>query len=227
MSSNHRVYLMKNSNSNGGAGSIVGLLKVGEKRLFVYDEKGKQYEETPLCVLDFYVCESCQRQGYGRRLFDTMLSMEGNIKIEHCAIDTPSEKSMKFLSKHYNLKNAIPQVNNYVVFAGFFNNTRRNRNNKQQIFPKSAPYNLRPSAAVAPSMQDFFPKDKVLKYNPYETESTSAYTNNNNNNVPSNFNIILIAFCIFTILISKKKVLLLIIIIVKNNIRFITMTTRL
>lgn len=86
------------------------MLKVGEKKLFVYDSRGQNHEMSPLCVLDFYVCEEQQRKGYGKSLFDMMLVME-NARPEHIAIDRPSEKSIRFLKKHYNLKNPIPQVN--------------------------------------------------------------------------------------------------------------------
>lgn len=76
---------------------------------------------APLCVLDFFVPDNVQRKGYGKRIFDHMLSME-NIQPAHLAIDKPSEKSIRFLNKHYNLKNPIGQVNNFVVFDGFFDN---------------------------------------------------------------------------------------------------------
>jgi alpha-tubulin N-acetyltransferase 1 len=56
-------------------GSVIGILKVGAKHLYVYDSQGQVHERTPLCVLDFYVHESKQRLGYGKRLFDTMLEV--------------------------------------------------------------------------------------------------------------------------------------------------------
>lgn len=56
-------------------GAVIGLLKVGEKHLYIYDSQGRVHERTPLCVLDFYVHESKQRLGYGKRLFDTMLQV--------------------------------------------------------------------------------------------------------------------------------------------------------
>lgn len=56
-----------------GNGAVLGMLKVGPKKLFVFDQHGNQHEVEPLCVLDFYVHESCQRQGYGRMLFEEML----------------------------------------------------------------------------------------------------------------------------------------------------------
>ena len=36
------------------------------------------------------------------------------------AVDRPSIKLIGFLDKYYGLKDPIPQVNNYVVFDGFF-----------------------------------------------------------------------------------------------------------
>jgi alpha-tubulin N-acetyltransferase 1 len=56
-----------------GHGAVVGLLKTGSKKLFIYDHNGVQHELEPLCVLDFYVHESCQRRGYGRKVFEEML----------------------------------------------------------------------------------------------------------------------------------------------------------
>ena len=35
-----------------------------------------QYEVNPLCVLDFYVHESRQRTGCGKRLFEHMLKVQ-------------------------------------------------------------------------------------------------------------------------------------------------------
>lgn len=75
----------------------------------------------PLCVLDFYVYDNQQRKGYGLQMFNKMVEME-NVRVEHLAVDSPSEKSMRFLKKHFNLKNPINQVNNFVVFSGFFEN---------------------------------------------------------------------------------------------------------
>merc|ERR1719153_1241504 len=38
----------------------------------------------------------------------------------YLAVDRPSVKLVSFLRKHYGLVNTIPQVNNYVIFSGFF-----------------------------------------------------------------------------------------------------------
>ncbi|KAG5461667.1 MAG: hypothetical protein BJ554DRAFT_6099, partial [Olpidium bornovanus] len=42
---------------------VMGLLKVGRKNLFITDALGRQHELSPMCVLDFYVHEKCQRKG--------------------------------------------------------------------------------------------------------------------------------------------------------------------
>lgn len=107
------------------------MLKVGEKKLFVYDIQGKNHEMMPLCVLDFFVCENQQRRGYGKCLFDCMLSMENVASPGHLAIDSPSEKSVRFLKKHYNLINPIPQRNNFVVFNEIFESRLMNNNNRR------------------------------------------------------------------------------------------------
>ncbi len=39
------------------------------------DPSERLKECTPLCALDFYVHESCQRSGYGKLLFETMLKV--------------------------------------------------------------------------------------------------------------------------------------------------------
>ncbi|KAJ9581489.1 hypothetical protein L9F63_023336, partial [Diploptera punctata] len=102
-----------------GQGTVVGLLKVGRKKLYVFDATGAHHEMQPLCVLDFYVHESKQRMGCGKTLYEYMLSEENTLP-QHLAIDRPSEKFLGFLYKHYGLHKILPQTNNFVVFEGFF-----------------------------------------------------------------------------------------------------------
>ena len=54
---------------------LLGLLKVGRKQLFFYDQNMETYHGKVLCVLDFYVHFSRQRQGIGKHLFDEMLTV--------------------------------------------------------------------------------------------------------------------------------------------------------
>ena len=49
-----------------------------------------------------------------------ILFQDQSINPKHIAIDKPSFKFSSFLNKYYNLKAVVPQVNNFVVFEGFF-----------------------------------------------------------------------------------------------------------
>lgn len=145
--SDHILYVMKDTEANNGKGACVGILKVGYKRLFVYNALGHQHEMEPLCVLDFYVHESRQRMGLGRKLFDYFLQ-DMNVNPKHLAIDKPSFKFSSFLHKHFNLAAKIPQVNNFVIFEGFFNNrtdVQNKRNGKPPSHPSHLRYNYRQS----------------------------------------------------------------------------------
>ena len=84
------------------ANVVIGLLKIGRKKLFVFDQAGTQHEMNPLCILDFYVHESRQRHGCGHAIFEYMLQHEG-VDVRHLAIDHPSDKFLFFFRKYYNL----------------------------------------------------------------------------------------------------------------------------
>uniref|UniRef100_A0A1A8I783 Alpha-tubulin N-acetyltransferase 1 n=1 Tax=Nothobranchius kuhntae TaxID=321403 RepID=A0A1A8I783_NOTKU len=120
-SQSHQLYLLKDRESGGGRGSAVGFLKVGYKKLFLLDQHGVHVEAEPLCVLDFYIAENLQRHGYGLELFSFMLQHK-NVEPVLMAYDRPSKKFLAFLAKHYCLVQSVPQVNNFVVFEGFFLN---------------------------------------------------------------------------------------------------------
>lgn len=118
---------------------MTGLLKVGTKNLYVFDPNGETQQVSAPCVLDFYVHESRQRAGHGKALFEAMLTQE-HYDPSKLAIDRPSEKLVGFLRKHYGkllilyitvefslfkyfilgLSRTIPQMNNFVVYEGFF-----------------------------------------------------------------------------------------------------------
>lgn len=123
-SGEHTVYLLIDREAKHGLGSVVGLLKVGKKNLFLMDRQGMQNEVYSMCILDFYVHESRQRSGCGRALFEYMLK-DQEMSPQFMAIDRPSPKLLAFLAKYYDLSNPIPQVNNYVIYDGFFNNNNK------------------------------------------------------------------------------------------------------
>ena len=98
---------------------VVGIIKTGRKKLFIYNDSPVLQEIEPVCVLDFYVHESFQRKGYGKKLFEHVLQHE-RARPENLAYDRPSPKFLAFLSKHYSLSNYVPQRNNFVVFRRYF-----------------------------------------------------------------------------------------------------------
>lgn len=104
--------------------TVEGLLKVGERTIFYRDYSGRCKELNPLCVLDFYVHESLQRQGIGLQLFHAMIDREGELP-NRIAYDKPSSKLLGFLDKHYGLKSYIPQNNNFVIFDAYWNTSYR------------------------------------------------------------------------------------------------------
>lgn len=100
-----------------GSNAVIGMIKVGSRKLFIRNANGQIKEITPLCVLDFYVHESVQRGGHGKSIFEDMLQRENGVHPAKIAYDRPSSKLIGFLSKHYGLKSYVPQNNNYVVFS--------------------------------------------------------------------------------------------------------------
>ncbi|TMW68119.1 hypothetical protein Poli38472_007791 [Pythium oligandrum] len=100
-------------------GKVVGFLKTGVKHLFYITRKGEYVEMDPLCVLDFYVHEDCQRHGIGLLLFQQLLQTT-NESPSRFAYDRPSPKLIAFLKKHAQLVDFFPQPNNFVVFDAYF-----------------------------------------------------------------------------------------------------------
>ena len=117
--SDHELYILKDAGANGGRGAAVGMIKVGRKTLFLLDMHGVQNEMVPLCVMDFYVHHTKQRNGCGKKLFEHMLQIH-NLQPAQVAIDRPSHKFLSFLKKHYSLQNSIAQPNKFLVFDQFF-----------------------------------------------------------------------------------------------------------
>ena len=97
---------------------FIGFIKVGVKHLFIYNDIGQIKEMSPLCVLDFYTYEGCQRKGYGKEIYTAMINYE-NVEPRKLGYDRPSFKFLNFLKKYYNLEDYVPQNNNYVVFNDY------------------------------------------------------------------------------------------------------------
>ncbi|XP_044161503.1 alpha-tubulin N-acetyltransferase 1 isoform X3 [Bufo gargarizans] len=154
----HHLYILKDCTpKTAGRGVVIGFLKVGYKKLFVLDRSGSHIEAEPLCILDFYIHESLQRHGFGKELFAFMLRTE-QVEPQHLAIDRPSEKFLSFLRKHYNLHSTIPQVNNFVVFEGFF---RDRKAPGRKMPPKRAEGEIKPYSL---SERDFLKHEEGLPW---------------------------------------------------------------
>ncbi|KAG9395253.1 Alpha-tubulin N-acetyltransferase [Carpediemonas membranifera] len=143
--------------------AVTGLLKIGVKKLFLYDGAQVIHEMSPMCILDFYVSEKFQRRGIGRRLFDAAL-IYTNISPHRFAIDRPSPKLIGFYAKHFGLKSYMPQNNSYVVFEDFFNPT-------SPVKPKPAPFITEHVRTETPSVEHQQP---VVQEDPVEERGPVA-----------------------------------------------------
>lgn len=119
-SSEHTLYLLTDlTRGSKKEGVVVGLLKMGQKNLYLFNPAGQCVQKNTNCVLDFYVHESMQRMGCGNILFEHMLE-DMNVNAHQLAVDKPSEKFLCFLKKHYGLSQIVPQNNHFVVYSEFF-----------------------------------------------------------------------------------------------------------
>eukprot|EP00471_Norrisiella_sphaerica_P013263 CAMPEP_0184503326 /NCGR_PEP_ID=MMETSP0113_2-20130426/51829_1 /TAXON_ID=91329 /ORGANISM="Norrisiella sphaerica, Strain BC52" /LENGTH=345 /DNA_ID=CAMNT_0026892809 /DNA_START=126 /DNA_END=1163 /DNA_ORIENTATION=+ len=126
-----RLYIIRDSKNEK---KINGLLKIGRKKLFLRDNVGRIRELNAMCILDFYVHESCQRQGIGKTLFEYMLKAE-HLPPSKFAVDRPSHKLLAFLRKHYQLSKFTPQNNNFVVFDKYFLSNSAMKLRKSSVKP--------------------------------------------------------------------------------------------
>lgn len=150
--SNNKLYFMVDSAANGGKGAVTGMLKTGNKGLYVFDKEGQYYQVNPKCVLDFYVTETRQRAGYGKMLFQHMLQKE-QITPEKMAIDRPNDNLLKFMTKHFNLNEPVKQKNNFVVYNQFFPKTSKAKaENKEYYERKLAANGLQYAVTMNPSL---------------------------------------------------------------------------
>ena len=129
-------------------------------------------EINPLCVLDFYTYESCQRKGYGKIMFNEMLSKE-KIEARKMGFDRPSPKFINFLNKYYELKDYVPQNNNFVVFKDYFNDVPFKRD-KYDI------YNYSNNASGNNYNRNILSQRKLGKYSKgNDNENTNSKNKNN------------------------------------------------
>lgn len=74
--SDYSVYILVDlEGGSKGNGTVLGMLKVGVKHLYLFDSSGENHEAYADCILDFYIHESKQRMGLGKKLFEYMLKV--------------------------------------------------------------------------------------------------------------------------------------------------------
>jgi alpha-tubulin N-acetyltransferase 1 len=103
-----------------GSARALGYIKFGPKDLFFYTKSGVvKSMRGQVCLLDFYVDDSIQRNGLGRLLFDEMIRYLNGPHPAFLAYDRPSPKLIGFMAKHFGLVRPDLQPNKYTIFEGF------------------------------------------------------------------------------------------------------------
>jgi hypothetical protein len=116
-----------------------------------------------------------------------MIENEGT-KPELLGYDRPSNKFLSFLTKHYNLKDYVPQSNNFVVFNEYFiaaTNSKKSMSNIDLVTVKrdKSPDFSRKDNNTNYIKKDYFKLDKPKQQNDYNyrdyNERDREYKDNN------------------------------------------------
>jgi len=118
-----KLYILWQKESSGTTTNpvVFGYAKTTRKQLYLRNNHGHSYIHSPVCIMDFYIVDSSQRQGHGLKLFNFVLESE-NVSAGECAFDNPSKGFLSFLATQYNLTDPIWQSIRFVVFQHFFDN---------------------------------------------------------------------------------------------------------
>ena len=119
VSSQDEIYILVSEDRK----TALGFVKIGPKRLFLWDRLGEQHELQPICLLDFFTYPSEQRKGYGRKMIDRVCH-DKKLEMRQIPIDRPSTLCLAFMKKHFGLSEYLPQANNFVVFEQFWGGDR-------------------------------------------------------------------------------------------------------
>lgn len=117
---------------------LVGMLKAGQKKLFLRNTAGSLHETSPICLLDFYVEEGSQRRGIGTQLIQQLLQHTG-LAAEDLALDRPSPRLLRFMHKQFGLSQPLEQENQFSVYPGFFSSESQQRRNAALAASSSSP----------------------------------------------------------------------------------------
>ncbi|CAI5446960.1 unnamed protein product [Caenorhabditis angaria] len=119
INSDNTLYLAWKFDEEQNVSRLLGFAKVGRKQLFLYDSQMQTYEGEILCLLDFYVHFSAQRQGVGKQLIDYLLAQE-HAEPYQLALDNPSVTLLGFMSQKFGMSKPVWQNTNFVVFDELF-----------------------------------------------------------------------------------------------------------
>jgi hypothetical protein len=134
---NDKIFIKAKGNS------VIGFLRIGNRKLFLHDSEGDMIESEVLCLFDFYVYHTVQRLGHGKSLFDKVLRFY-NLPAYKLAYDCANVKMLNFLYKHYSLKNYSKQFNNLIIFDDFFSGRKNNNHMNYNYALKHQFYNKKP-----------------------------------------------------------------------------------
>jgi alpha-tubulin N-acetyltransferase 1 len=115
VNSDNTIYMLISEDGK----KALGFVKVGTRNLFLWDRRAVQHQKRCVCLLDFFTCPTCQRQGHGKKMIDAMLEDQG-LNMVQVPIDRPSNLCLSFMKRHFGLCEYVAQSNNFVVFDQFW-----------------------------------------------------------------------------------------------------------
>ncbi|KRW99484.1 hypothetical protein PPERSA_07969 [Pseudocohnilembus persalinus] len=136
---------------------VQGILRIGKKNLFYSDRTGKMINIQPMCLLDFYIHESCQRSGIGKTKENANLnSNKSELPIQNQQLDSKqisqnnSYQQQKYMAHGHQSNNSLNQNNfQQAYYNSGINNSQYNSNTnplqQQQFHNGNKQYNSQPN----------------------------------------------------------------------------------
>ncbi|CAI6365413.1 unnamed protein product [Macrosiphum euphorbiae] len=180
LNSDHVIYMMTEQNTPANF-AVIGFLKMGWKKLFIYNKHNTCSETLVYCMLDFYIYESKQRQGYGKRLIEYMLE-DVKLHARHLVIDKPTTNLLQFMLKNFQLSKLVNQGNNFGIYEDFFDEFDENHDYTGN---RTSGYNRPPTFGRHGAHKHHDSMGEILQNT---GPSSSVMDNHNNDFVHNQFN---------------------------------------
>jgi len=142
--SDHIVYMMIEHNTTSPNFIVIGILKMGWMKMNLCDNPRARPGSMVYSLLDFYVHETRQRKGYGKRLIDYMLK-DVDLNAKNLAIAKPTHKISNFMRKHYQLSKLVNQDDNMAIFEEFFHDTYNEKTSRDNTGNRTMEYERQPT----------------------------------------------------------------------------------